>query len=70
MRNPLVDTVAKRDVGGPSVRRDRVLMGEEIRQLSSSIEASGLHDRFSAVAWLILATGVCVGEAIGRCLVR
>ena len=32
LRNPL-DTVAERDVGGPSVQRDRVLTVEEIRQL-------------------------------------
>ncbi|MEO8124541.1 MAG: tyrosine-type recombinase/integrase, partial [Burkholderiales bacterium] len=64
LRNPL-DTVAKRDVGGPSVQRDRVLTGEEIRQLRGSIEASGLHARFAAAIWLILATGVRVGELLG-----
>lgn len=64
VRNPL-DTVAKRDVGGPSVQRDRVLTVEEIRQLPASIQASELHDRFSAAIWLILATGVRVGELLG-----
>ncbi|MDQ2735112.1 MAG: tyrosine-type recombinase/integrase [Pseudomonadota bacterium] len=63
-RNPL-DTVSKRDVGGASVQRDRVLTSEEIRQLSSSIEASGLRDRFSIGIWLILATGVRIGELVG-----
>jgi integrase len=64
LRNPL-DTVTKRDVGGPSVQRDRVLTVEEIRQLPGSIEASGLHERFAAGIWLILATGVRVGELLG-----
>lgn len=64
LRNPL-DTVAKKDVGGPSVLRDRVLTVEEIRQLRSSIEASGLHARLAAAIWLILATGVRVGELLG-----
>lgn len=64
MRNPL-DTVAKRDVGGPSVLRERVLTIDEIRQLRGSIEASGLHERFAAAIWLILATGVRVGELLG-----
>ena len=64
LRNPL-DSVAKRDVGGPSVQRDRVLTVEEIRQLPGSIEASGLHARFAAAIWLILATGVRVGELLG-----
>jgi len=64
LRNPL-DTVAKRDVGGPSVQRDRVLTVEEIRQLPGSIEASGLHARFAAAIWVILATGVRVGELLG-----
>jgi len=64
LRNPL-DTVAKRDVGGVDVDRDRVLTTEEIRQLGASIEASGLHERFAAGIWLILSTGVRVGELLG-----
>jgi len=49
LRNPL-DTVSKRDVGGQSVERDRVPTLEEIRQLSSSIEASGLRDRIPSAS--------------------
>jgi len=64
LRNPL-DTVSKRDVGGQSVERDRILTREEIRQLSSSIEASGLHDRFAIGIWVILATSVRIGELVG-----
>lgn len=64
LRNPL-DAVSKRDVGGVDVDRDRVLTSEEIRQLGASIEASGLHERFAAGIWLILSTGVRVGELLG-----
>jgi integrase len=63
-RNPL-DTVGKRDVGGPSVERDRVLAPEEIRQLARTLPASGLQARFVAGAWIILSTGARVGELIG-----
>jgi integrase len=64
VRNPL-DTVGKREVGGPSVERDRVLAPEEIRQLSRALPTSGLQPRFVADVWLILSTGARVGELIG-----
>jgi integrase len=63
-RNPL-DTVGKREVGGPSVERDRVLAPEEIRQLSRMLPASGIQPRFAAGVWVILSTGARVGELIG-----
>ena len=63
-RNPL-DTVNKRDVGGPSVERDRVLSIGEVRQLSAALPPSGLQSRFVAGVWLILSTGVRVGELLG-----
>lgn len=64
VRNPL-DTVGKREVGGPSVERDRALAPEEIRQLSRMLPGSGLQPRFVAGVWLILSTGARVGELIG-----
>ncbi len=63
-RNPL-DTVSKRDVGGPSVERDRVLSIGEVRQLAAAVPPSGLQARFAAGIWLILSTGVRVGELLG-----
>jgi integrase len=63
-RNPL-DTVSKRDVGGASVERDRVLIPSELCQLAKLLPASGLSPRFIAGAWLLLATGVRVGELLG-----
>jgi len=63
-RNPL-DTVSKREVGGPSVERDRVLTPAEIRQLGRLLPPSGLQPRFIAGVWIILSTGARVGELIG-----
>lgn len=63
-RNPL-DTVTKRAVGGASVDRDRVLSIEELRALRDALPASGLQARYIAGLWLILATGVRVGEMLG-----
>jgi integrase len=64
VRNPL-DTVGKREVGGPSVERDRVLSPEEIQQLSAALLGSRLQQRFVAGVWIILSTGARVGELIG-----
>lgn len=63
-RNPL-DTVNKREVGGPSVERDRVLSIGEVRQLSDALPPSGLQTRLAAGVWLVLSTGVRVGELLG-----
>lgn len=63
-RNPL-DTVNKREVGGPPVERDRVLSIDEVRQLSDALPSSELQARFAAGVWLILSTGVRVGELLG-----
>ncbi len=63
-RNPL-DSVAKRDVGGASVERDRVLSMEELKLLPSAISRSGLPRRSRAALWITLATGVRAGELMG-----
>lgn len=63
-RNPM-DTVSKRESGGPSVERDRVLMPDEIRQLARRLPTLGLQLRFVAGVWIVLSTGVRVGELIG-----
>lgn len=65
MRNPL-DTVSKRDVGGTHFERDRVLAEDELRMLDKALPASRLQPRFVSAVWIILATGVRVGELLGR----
>ena len=64
MRNPL-ETVLKRDIGGASVERDRVLSTTELAGLADALPTSGLTDRNVAGVWLVLATGVRVGELLG-----
>lgn len=63
-RNPL-DTVARRDVGGASVERSRVLSPDEVHLLVPAIAASGLQIRSAIALWLILATGARIGELMG-----
>jgi integrase len=63
-RNPL-DTVSKRDVGGTPVERDRVLGVDELRMLAKALPSSGLQPRFICAVWIVLATGVRVGELLG-----
>jgi integrase len=64
LRNPL-DTVSKRDVGGTHFERDRVLAADELRMLAKALPSSGLQPRFVCAVWIILATGVRVGELLG-----
>ena len=47
------------------MERDRVLSIGEVRQLSDALPPSGLQTRFAAGVWLILSTGVRVGELLG-----
>jgi len=63
-RNPL-ETVAKRDVGGTSVLRSRVLSMSELHRLAAALPSSGLDPRTVAALWLILSTGVRIGELMG-----
>lgn len=63
-RSPL-DTLTRRDAGGPNTERDRVLSAEEIKALASAIPAANLADRSALAVWLILATGVRISEAMG-----
>jgi integrase len=57
--------VLKRDVGGASVERDRVLSTSELACLATALPSSGLTARSAAAVWLVLATGVRVGELLG-----
>lgn len=63
-RNPL-DTVTKRDVGCTPAERERVLSADEVRMLATILPVSGLRGRFVCAVWLILSTGVRVGELLG-----
>ena len=63
-RNPL-DTIRKRDVGGPDVQRERFLADGEVRHLARLIPHANLGPRTAAAIWLILAAGVRIGEAMG-----
>lgn len=58
--NPLA-SVKKSKVGGKDTERERVLSAEEIQQLTTRT----LPLRLSIAIWLILATGVRVGELLG-----
>jgi integrase len=62
--NPLA-TVKKRKVGGPSVERERALTDKEIGLLPAAIASANMHPRSAIAIWLILATGVRVGELMG-----
>ncbi len=60
-----IDTVKKERVGGADTARNRVLDEAEIRALTSRIPSANLAKRTEHGLWLILATGVRVGELMG-----
>lgn len=62
--NPLAAT-KKAKLGGADVARERNLENAEIKHLSANIKASGLSQRSQYAVWLILATGLRIGEAMG-----
>lgn len=58
-------TIKKARIVGVAVERDRVLSEDEIRALAKAVPAARLNKRSEAAIWLLLATGVRVGELIG-----
>lgn len=62
--NPIA-TLKKRRVGGADVARERHLSTEELAMLKDAVPLSGLNLRSQAGIWLILATGVRIGELAG-----
>ncbi len=60
-----IDTVKKNKVGGADVERDRFLAPSELVELSQVVGTSGLNRRCVLAIWLVLATGVRVGELVG-----
>ena len=63
-RNPL-DLVTKNDAGGSDALRERVLTVEEVAILPHLLSKARINPRTEAAIWLILATGVRVGELTG-----
>lgn len=62
--NPLA-TTKKAKIGGASVERDRALSEAEIKALADALPAANMQPRSEFALWLILATGVRVGEMAG-----
>jgi len=60
-RNPL-ETVTKRDAGGPNMERDRVLSVDELDALSKALPKAALHARSALAVPAILGTACRVGE--------
>lgn len=60
-RNPL-DTVTKRDAGGPNTERDRVLSMGELGALAEALPKAALHARSVLAVPAILSTACRVGE--------
>jgi integrase len=60
-RNPL-DVLSKRDVGGQEAERERTLSAEEVQALAAALPLARMSPRSVAAVWVILATGVRVGE--------
>lgn len=57
--------IAKKDAGGKETARDRNLSELEIIELRDRLDAAKLTERMREAVWLLLATGVRVGELAG-----
>jgi len=62
--NPLGST-KKAKVGGSSVERERNLSETEVKALAAAVPLARMQPRSALAIWLILATGVRVGELAG-----
>lgn len=62
--NPLA-TVRKKIVVGKQTERSRFLAEEEIQLLGTALTTARFNERSQAALWLILATGVRIGECMG-----
>ncbi len=58
-----------RDAGGQDVERDRFLTESELRDLTKQLPTANLNPRTEAAVWLMLATGVRIGELVGAAIV-
>lgn len=62
--NPL-EGIKRTKVAGRSVERDRALTDAELQTLARALPFARMAPRSAAAIWLILATGVRVGECMG-----
>lgn len=62
--NPL-EGIKRAKVGGRAVERDRTLSDVEVQGLTRALPFARMAPRSAAAIWLILATGVRVGECMG-----
>jgi len=62
-RNPL-DTITRRDIGGPEAARERVLDPTEVLALAVALGEAKMSRRSEVAVWLILATGCRISEAM------
>ena len=60
-----IERIKKEKVGGKDVERDRRLSRDEIAMLPGKIASANLSPRTALGIWIILATGVRVGELTG-----
>ncbi|MEX8518270.1 MAG: tyrosine-type recombinase/integrase [Leptothrix sp. (in: b-proteobacteria)] len=58
-------TLKKARIVGQMVERERILSDDEIEALAAAIPRARLNQRSERAIWLILATGVRVGELMG-----
>jgi integrase len=56
--------LSRNQAGGKESPRERNLSCDEIRDLRTKLPLSGVHESVQAAIWLILATGVRVGELV------
>lgn len=56
--------IAKVEIGGKDVERDRVLTDDEIKLLALQIPKAGLTPTATAAIWIALATGCRIGELL------
>lgn len=64
VRNPL-DSIKASKAVGRATERTRALTDAEVQALASALPMAGMAPRSVAAVWLILATGVRVGECMG-----
>ncbi|MET0382603.1 MAG: tyrosine-type recombinase/integrase [Burkholderiaceae bacterium] len=58
-------SIKKARIVGVAVERDRALSDQEIRLLGKALPAARMNARSETAVWLLIATGVRVGELIG-----
>ena len=60
-----IELISKRKIGGKDIKRDRVLINDELTALVKQLPKANLNRRTVLGLWLILATGCRIGELMG-----